>query len=194
LRWQLRAPGAGIYRASATLGMPCVLEERQLLRWEAKRLLATGAELRRIERLVAAAAGDDELLASLAPVVGTVTGAVLVAAVGNPASYPDPASYLKALGLNLKERSSGKHKGRLKITKRGPSVARFYLYYAALRLIAREPAVARWFKAKTQRPGAAKGKQVVELMRRLAKAIWHHVRGRPFQAARLFDQHPAAGA
>jgi hypothetical protein len=33
----------------------------------------------------------------MAPVVGPVTGAVLVAAVGNPASYPDTASYLKAL-------------------------------------------------------------------------------------------------
>jgi transposase len=185
---------AVLQSAGTTLGLPCVLEERQRLRWEAKRLLATGEELRRIERLVEAAVGEDALLESMAPVVGPVTGAVLVAAVGSPASYPDPASYLKALGLNLKERSSGKHKGRLKITKRGPSVARFYLYFAALRLIAKEPTVACWFKAKTQRPGAVKGKQVVELMRRLAQALWHQARGRPFRAERLFDQHAVAGA
>jgi len=180
--------------AGATLGMPCLLEERQRRRWEAKRLLATGEELRRIERLIAAAAGEDALLERMAPVVGAVTGAVLLAAVGNPASYPDAASYLKALGLNLKERSSGKHKGRLKITKRGPSVARFYLYFAALRLIAQEPVVARWFQSKTARPGALKGKQVVELMRRLAKALWHQARGRAFRPERLFDQHAVAGA
>ncbi len=36
--------------------------------------------------------------------------------VGTPVDYPNPHSYLKALGLNLKERSSGKHKGQLKIT------------------------------------------------------------------------------
>jgi hypothetical protein len=73
-------------------------------------------------------------------------------------------------------------------------VARFYLYFAALRPIAKEPAVACWFKAKTQRPGAVKGKQVVELMRRLAQALWHQARGRPFRAERLFDQHAVAGA
>jgi transposase len=68
----------------------------------------------------------------------------------------------------------------VRITKRGPAVARFYLYFAALRLIAQEPLVARWFAAKTARPGALKGKQVVELMRRLSKALWHQARGRPF--------------
>jgi transposase len=180
--------------AGTTLGLPCVLEERELLRWEAKRLLATGEELRRVERLIEQAVGEDALLESLAPVVGQVTSAVLVAAVGSPLSYPDAASYCKAFGLNLKERSSGKHKGQLKITKRGPSVARFYLYFAALRLIAREPVVARWFAAKTARPGAIAGKQVVELMRKLAGALWHHAHGRAFQAPKLFNSSAVADA
>ena len=180
--------------AATTLGLPCVLEERQLLRWEAKRLIATGEELRRIERLVEQAVGADKLLERMAPVVGAVTSAVLVAAVGSPLSYPDTASYCKAFGLNLKERSSGKHKGQLKITKRGPSVARFYLYYAALRLIGHEPIVARWFAAKTKRPGAIAGKQVVELMRRLARALWHHAHGRTFQVEKLFNINAVASA
>jgi transposase len=180
--------------AGATLGLPCVLEERQLLRWEAKRLIAAGEELRRVERLIEQAVGEDALLKRLAPAVGKVTSAVLVAAVGNPSSYPDAASYRKAFGLNLAERSSGKHKGKLKIAKRGPSVARFYLYFAALRLIAREPMVARWFAAKTKRPGAIAGKQVVELMRKLVGALWHHAHGRPFQVEKLFNLSAVAGA
>lgn len=180
--------------AATTLGVPCLLAERQLLRWQAQRLLETGAELRRIERLIEQAVGEDALLKDLAPVVGSVTGAVLVAALGSPLSYPDAASYCKALGLNLKERSSGKHQGRVRITKRGPAVARFYLYFAALRLIAGEPIVARWFAAKTARPGAIKGKQVVELMRRLAKALWHQARGGSFQAEKLFNLRAVAGA
>jgi transposase len=138
--------------------------------------------------------GEDALLKVMAPVVGQVTSAVLVAAVGSPLSYPDTASYCKAFGLNLKERSSGKHKGKLKITKRGPSVARFYLYFAALRLIGHEPSVARWFAAKTERPGAMAGKQVVELMRKLARALWHHAHGRTFQAEKLFNLSAVAGA
>jgi transposase len=176
--------------AGQTLGMPCILEERELLRWQAKTVVETHTELRRIEKLIEHAVADDPALASLSTVVGSVTSAVLLAAQGSPLDYPDANSYVKGLGLNLTERSSGKHKGRLKITKRGPGVARFYLYFAALRLIAHEPVVAKWFQTKTARPGAMKQKHVIELMRKLAKALWHHAHGRLFQAARLFDQHP----
>jgi len=35
------------------------------------------------------------------------------------------------MGLNLKEQSSGQHKGILRITKRGPGKVRFYLYWLA---------------------------------------------------------------
>lgn len=93
---------------------------------------------------------------------------MLVAAVGPPQSYPTASSYLKALGLNLKERSSGKHKGQLRITKRGPSLARFYLYFATLSLITHEPVVKQWCGLKTSRPGAVKNKIVIALMRKLA--------------------------
>jgi transposase len=178
--------------AGQTLGMPCILEERELLRWQAKAVVETHTELRRIEKLIEHAVADDRALASLSTVVGPVTSAVLLAAQGSPLDYPDADSYCKGLGLNLKERSSGKHKGRLKITKRGPAVARFYLYFAALRLIANEPVVAKWFEAKTAQPGAIKNKQVIELMRKLAKALWHHAHGRLFQAPRLFNQHVGA--
>ena len=53
------------------------------------------------------------------------------------------AAYRKAMGLNLKERSSGKHQGRLKITKRGPSVVRRWMYFAAMRLT-QDPHVKPW--------------------------------------------------
>ena len=135
--------------AGDTLGLPCILEERELLRWQAKALVETHTELRRLEQLIEHAVADDPALASLRTVVGPVTSAVLLATQGSPLNYPDADSYCKGLGLNLTERSSGKHKGRLKITKRGPAVARFYLYFAALRLIANEPVVAKWFEAKT---------------------------------------------
>mgnify|MGYP001767769344 CR=1 FL=1 len=177
--------------AADTLGLPCVLEERELLRWQAKALIETHAEMGRLERRIAETLGKDAALATLPTCLGRVTAAVLLASVGSPANYPNAGSYCKALGLNLKERSSGTHQGRLAITKRGPPLARFYLYFAALRLIAREPVVARWFTRKTARPGALKGKQVVELMRRLAKGLWHHVHGQPFQIEKLVNPHGA---
>jgi len=66
-------------------------------------------------------------------------------------------------------------------------VARFYLYFAALRLIARDPAVRRWYDRKTSRPGALRGKTVVELMRKLIKGLWHVAQGETFAADKLFD-------
>ena len=180
--------------AADTLGVPCVLEERELLRWQAKALIETHGEIDRIERRIAETLGRDAELAALPKPLGRVTGAVLWATVGSPADYPNAASYCKALGLNLKEHSSGTHAGRVAITKRGPPLARFYLYFAALRLIAQEPLVARWFTRKSARPGALKGKQVVELMRRMAKGLWHHVHGQPFRIEKLFNSSVRLGA
>jgi hypothetical protein len=51
---------------------------------------------------------------------------------------------LEALGLNLKELSSGKRQGELTITKRGPSLARKLLYYWALRGV-QQPALRGWY-------------------------------------------------
>ena len=179
---------------ATTLGQPTVVEEDALLRWQAKGLIETHRELRTIERTIEQAVQADAALTPMAEVVGRVTGAVLVASQGSPLDYPDARSYCKALGLNLKEHSSGTHRGRLAITKRGPSLARFYLYFAALRLIAHDPVVACWFRAKTARPGAIKGKQVVELMRKLAKGLWHQAHGRRFSTDKLFNLSAVAGA
>ena len=75
------------------------------------------------------------------------TACVLWVALGAPKNYHCGEAYRKAMGLNLKERSSGKHKGKLKITKRGPAIARRWLYFAAMRL-SQEPDVRRWYEAK----------------------------------------------
>ena len=181
-----------IKSAGNTLGMPCVLEEREHLRQLANELLDIAKRLKRLEEEIKREVGEDHVMADLAPQLGATTTLVLFALLGTPAAYPSAHSYCKAIGLNLKERSSGKHKGQLSITKRGPSLGRFYLYFAALRLIGKEPVVGRWFRAKTQRPGAVKGKQIVELMRRIAKGIWHHAQGRAFAIEKLFGPAPVA--
>lgn len=122
------------------------------------------------------------------PVVGATTAGVLVASIGDPRHYGSAYAYTKALGLNLKEKSSGKQKGPLHITKRGPGVARLFLYLAALRMIQREPICRAWYAKKVQRQGGQlKSKAVVALTRKLAKALWHIARGATFDAALLFD-------
>jgi transposase len=91
------------------------------------------------------------------------------------------------MGLNLKEHSSGKHKGKLKITKRRPGRVRMYLFLAALRLIRNNSIVHTWYRRKVERDGGVKMKAVVAVMRKLSKALWHVGQGEFFDAAKLFD-------
>jgi transposase len=121
----------------------------------------------------------------LADTFGLITAVVLIAFVGDPSEYRCAAAYEKAMGLNLKERSSGKHKGKLKITKRGSPIARNYLYLAALRLIQTDPVVRVWYdlRAKPKQKRIA----VVALMRKLSRAMWHMSRGSVFDSTKLFD-------
>ncbi|MCB2262640.1 MAG: transposase [Candidatus Thiosymbion ectosymbiont of Robbea hypermnestra] len=190
----LRAEKIDAVLASAqrSLGVPGLAAARELLRWLAGDLLSTRREIRRRERVLAGQVKQAPALMPMAGIVGTVSAAVLVAAVGSPQSYPNARSYLKALGLNLKERSSGKHKGQLKITKRGPSLARFYLYFATLRLIAHEPVVMPWYQCKTSRPGAVKNQVVIALMRKLAQAVWHIAHGNSFDVNQRFAREAVA--
>jgi transposase len=178
--------------ARTSLGLPCIAAESGLLQWLAADSNATRRELHAIEQEIQRRVAASVVPTRLGNVIGKVSAAVLVAALGDPRDYPDAASYTKAMGLNLKERSSGKHKGQLKITKRSPAVARFYLYFAALRLIARDPEVRRWYDRQSACPGALKGKTIVARMRKLVQALWHVGRGATFEVKRLFAHEPLA--
>lgn len=185
---------AVLLSARRSIGVPCLPGERELLRWLAADLLEARRQVCELEQRIQRRVEHTPALAQLGEVIGRVSAAVLVAAVGSPCDYPDAGSYTKAMGLNLKERSSGKHKGQLKITKRGAPAARFYLYFAALRLIAHDATLKRWYTIKTNRAGALKNKTVVELMRKLAKALWHVARGDPFDATKLVNLKALASA
>jgi transposase len=124
--------------------------------------------------------------------VGTVTACVLWVSLGDPSNYHHGEAYRKAMGLNLKERSSGKYHGRLKITKRGAGIVRRWLYMAALRMV-KEADVKKWYEAKKSRDqGRAKG-ALVGVMRKLALALYATgARGETFDARRLFPGKPLA--
>jgi transposase len=125
--------------------------------------------------------------AALAPAVGTTTAAVLVTEIGDPRHFPSARAYLKAYGLNLKEKSSGKYQGRLRITKQGSGRARQYLWLAVFRWLKKDPLALAWYCAKVKRDGGRKARAVVGLMRKLVKALFHVARGEPFDTTRLFD-------
>lgn len=174
--------------AQQSLGVAQLDEECELIAriaQEARRAQKLAKKLRsRIEQLSSSEGATQEM----APVIGKTTAAVLVAALGDPQNYDSATAYLKSTGLNLKEKSSGKTKGGLHITKRGPGLVRLYLYLAALRLIQRDRVIRAWYAKKVKRQGGlAKSKAVVAIMRKLVLALWSVARGEPFDTRRLFD-------
>jgi transposase len=132
----------------------------------------------------------NEVILRMSRAVGMVTACVLWVSLGNPANYHCGEAYRKAMGLNLKERSSGKHQGQLKITKRGLGIVRRWLYLAALRM-AQDAEVKKWYEAKKSRDkGRAKG-ALVGVMRKLALALYAvGARGETFDPRRLFPGKP----
>jgi transposase len=177
-----------IESAHWSLGVPQLEEEQQLvseIASEARQHQKASKQFRaRVEKL---SLTEGSTTAVMSPIVGKTTSAVLVASTGSPTKYDSPSAYVKALGLNLKERSSGDFKGGLHITKRGPGIARLFLYLAVLRLLQRDHIVRAWYVKKVARDAGRKHKALVALMRKLASALWHVARGAVFDSSRLFD-------
>lgn len=67
--------------------------------------------------------------------IGEVTAAGLIGEVGDFSKFHTLSEVLKMAGLNLFEISSGKHKGDRHITKRGRSLLRRILFFAALNTV-----------------------------------------------------------
>jgi transposase len=123
----------------------------------------------------------------MAATVGKATAAVFSAFVGDPANFPSASAYVKAFGMNLKEKSSGKFQGHLKLTKRGPGRARQYLWLAVCRWVRQDQLARAWYEKKVKRDAGKKAKAIVALMRKLAGALYQIGRGDPFDATKLFD-------
>jgi transposase len=177
---------AVVASAGTTVGLAMLDEERAVL-------MLLGSEAHRSLRAFKEAKGRVEALSAdgparaIAPVVGRTTAAVLVTEVGDGSEFGSAGAYVKAFGLNLKERSSGKYKGRLKLTKRGSSRARQYLWLATCRWLQKDRIARAWYEAKLARDGGRRAKAVTALMRKLAKALFHVARGAPFDSTKLFD-------
>ncbi|MBZ0115538.1 MAG: transposase [Sandaracinaceae bacterium] len=175
--------------AKSSLGEPMTEHEAARVRSLAHNMLHYRQQLDRLDEQIATYVEQTRPeLASLRRTLGAVTTAALVADLGDPASYGSAPAFEKALGLNLKERSSGKKVGQLKITKRGPPRARRYLFLAALRLVQSDPLVRAWYQARAGYKEKHKLKAVVAVMRKLARSMVHLARGEAFDADKLFDR------
>jgi transposase len=172
--------------AKTSVGVPLVGLERDAL-------MAIADDAYRAHRAFTTAKTQVDNLAAttpaalLAPAIGQTTAAAVFAEVGDARSYSCTRAFLKAMGLNLKEKSSGTIQGQLKITKRGPSRVRQYLWLAVFRWIQKDPIANAWYQRKKQRDGGRASRAAVALMRKLAKALYHVGRGATFDSSKLFD-------
>jgi transposase len=159
-------------------------EIRQLRDYAAQALAARQQRQQAVRHLRELARGH-AVLEAQGRVVGLPTACVLWVGTGDPRNFPAAGAYRKAMGLNLTERSSGVYQGQLRISKRGHSRSRQWLYFAALRLV-QTSEVRRWYEAKKATGGSAAKKILVALMRKLALALYHvGVQGETFDAGRL---------
>ncbi|WP_127610831.1 IS110 family transposase [Paenibacillus validus] len=85
------------------------------------------------------------------PGIGAITVAGLLAEVGDLNNYDHGQQIIRLAGLNLKENSSGKRKGKTGISKRGRSRLRALLFRAVMPMVAKNEAFKALHKHYTTR-------------------------------------------
>lgn len=107
--------------------------------------------------------------------IGPVTVAGLIGEIGDFRKFKTISELMKLAGLNLYEISSGKHQGSRHITKRGRSLLRKLLFFAAMNTT-RSNAVFNSVYQKHLAKGIPKMKALVAISRKLVRVIFALVR------------------
>jgi transposase len=181
----------GLIRSAATsMGVrQTVIDVRRMQRYT-EQALAARSEIAKSRRRLAELACGNAVIQRQAEAVGVATACVLWVHLGDPNEYHCAEAYRKAMGLNLTERSSGMYQGKLRISKRGFSQVRRWLYFGVLRLVASGP-VQRWYRQKKAKDGNQAKRALIGVMRKLALALYEvGVNEESFDVWRLF---PGAG-
>lgn len=174
--------------ARTSLGMPMTKGEEAKLVSIVEQIEQQTKGLDAVDRELSTRVSEDAEMSRLAVLVGPACAAAIMSHVGPPSSFATPGALEKAIGLNLKVKSSGEAAGKLHITKRGPPQVRQLLYLAVLRLLQSDPIVAAWCHARKSYGGeSGKRKAIVAVMRKMTRALWHVARGATFDASKLFD-------
>jgi transposase len=107
--------------------------------------------------------------------IGPVTTAGLIGEVGDFTKFGTISEVMKLAGLDLYEVSSGKHRGKLRISKRGRPLIRKLLYLAALSTVRKGGVMHEWYQRALGR-GMIKTKALVAVSRKLLGLIFALVR------------------
>ena len=182
-----------IASAQQTAGVPLNKSEAQWLREVSGEALSALRQVGKCEKELKRLIESDKFFKDYVQDIGAGTLAAILTTVGDPRKYASAGAFLKALGLNLKERSSGRRKGELAISKRGPSRARRWLFYWSLRGVQREE-LKGWYEEFIKvGKGTSDGKQehrkmkgIIALMRKQCRGLWHAMKhGEEFEYGKL---------
>jgi transposase len=107
--------------------------------------------------------------------LGVVSVAGLIGEIGDFKKFKTQSEIMKLAGLDLYEISSGKWKGRRKISKRGRSLIRKILYYTAIQTIRKNGILHDYYTRLTD-GGMKRMKALVAVSRKLLGIIYAIVR------------------
>lgn len=104
------------------------------------------------------------------PGMGTIVTAAILAGTGDLRDYAHGRQVLRRAGLNLAECTSGLFKGQIKLSKRGDSMLRKYLFLAVVGLVGHNPEFARMHQ-ENQRRGKKKMESLFKLIGKLCRIM-----------------------
>lgn len=111
----------------------------------------------------------------------------LIAETGPLCDFDNYRQLLRYVGLNLREKESGKFKGKLKITKRGRSLFRKVMWRVVMGLIGQKESMMHSRHKKKKKELGCGGKAVVANMRFLVKCLFGVFNSeKPYDPSRVF--------
>lgn len=125
--------------------------------------------------------------------VGRDTVAGFLAEIGDIGNYHHPKQLIKLAGLNLRENTSGKHKGQTKITKRGRKKLRALLFRVIMPLVAKNKAFKALHEYYTKRPDnpLKKMQSLIALCNKLIRVLFGVMKkGHEFSEVKMLQDIP----
>jgi len=107
--------------------------------------------------------------------IGTITTAGLIGEIGDFGQFNTISEVMKQAGLDLYEISSGKHKGKKRISKRGRHLLRKILFFAAINTVRKGGMMHEHYQKYLQR-GMLRMKALIAIARKLLRIIFAIVR------------------
>ncbi|MEE9610356.1 MAG: IS110 family transposase [Desulfatiglandales bacterium] len=103
--------------------------------------------------------------------IGTITVGGLIGEVGDFKKFHTISEIMKLAGLDLYEVSSGKHKGQRRISKRGRSLMRKLLFFAAINVVKSNGIMHEQYHQMLDR-GMLKMKALIAISRKILKLLF----------------------